>query len=147
MYFGRNLFSSSLIEIDLKGENEKKHSLPPNFQSCCLFMIETGEEGNKGKKIRYGSSVRLMHVAMQRYISATQKIIGDNLSEFKIKMVTTPTPLCYFKITPKLKLRSEGELVFLDDIISLKSVSTNHYLTYSKDEYQKVTKNIQIFYE
>ena len=68
--------------------------------------------------------------------------ISDSIGMFEVSLKKKPTQASFFKIYPSLKMRQEGEIVFLDDTIELQSRSTLHFLNFSKkNNYHLVGKS------
>ena len=84
--------------------------------------------------VRYGTSVKLKHRSTQRYLSTSVNTVGESISKFEIRLKKKGNESSEFMIIPKYKIRTEGEQVFIDDIVCLQSISTGQFLTFSKSE-------------
>ncbi len=51
---------------------------------------------------------------------------------FGILLKKKATQGSFFKIFPSLKMRQEGEIVFLEDTVELQSRATTHFVNFSK---------------
>ena len=120
---------------------------PANFQTSCVFQVETGGSNTKGQISKSGlnpSSVWVCNTIEAQGHSEISDIIHGNgrvrcvtsirdmIGLYEISLKKKPTSASFFKIFPSLKMRQEGEIVFLEDTIELQSRITSHFVNFSK---------------
>lgn len=123
---GDHEIEQKLIAMKQHEEDERKHN-----ESEFLRVAQ--------KNIVYGQVVQLRHKKSQKFLSVTMKEMSELEKDcLKVTLVENGNEGSWFVITPRLKMRSEGEPVVMGDQVLLFSKRNNMFLhitcTTSKSE-------------
>ncbi|KAJ3226355.1 hypothetical protein HK099_005063 [Clydaea vesicula] len=110
----------------------------PNFEELrtnALKEVQANEveyQKVKHKPVLYGHVVRLVNVCANETIAVnTRAISPDNPSVMPSVLQKYPTKHTFFRIMPKLRIRSEGDNIMIGDEVLFQSIKTEGYLNYA----------------
>eukprot|EP00054_Salpingoeca_dolichothecata_P021398 m.136903 g.136903 ORF g.136903 m.136903 type:complete len:2486 (+) comp23973_c0_seq1:94-7551(+) len=83
----------------------------------------------RGKQLMYGQIVQLRHTFSGRFLKAnTSETASLDHSNMKVNLAVDANRDCSFRVMPRYRIRSEGDVVRVNDQIILESVRTGNYL-------------------
>lgn len=118
--------------------------------------MELENEGNinekkrlKGKKLLYGQIVQLRHLFTNKYIHMSTKNTSiTEPSSMSISLVSHVAKQSHFRILPKYKIKSEGDIVQVNDQVVFESIKTaGQYLHYGKQFFTNPSPYRSVAYE
>jgi hypothetical protein len=103
-------------------------TFPSDFQNRCVFQVDFEEVGDEaaGSQVVYGANgngMRLIHMQTQRWVTAMGNTSADPsmfLAQLSKQEKANKQQAKFFAM-PRYKMRSEGELVYFEDILVLQS--------------------------
>ncbi|OAF66980.1 hypothetical protein A3Q56_05306, partial [Intoshia linei] len=131
---------------------EEKVLIEPNnidLQAQLMDLKVSSEAENKdnaneqkrqfNRSLLYGQSIQLLHVFSSKYLASnTTKTSNTELSNINVYLTEHSSKQSIFKIMPRFKVKSEGDLIQVEDQIILESVkSPGQFLHISGNPYNK----------
>ncbi|OAF68200.1 hypothetical protein A3Q56_04067 [Intoshia linei] len=100
---------------------------------------ENEQKRQFNRSLLYGQSIQLFHVFSNKYLASnTTKPSTMELSNMNVYLTEHSSKQSMFKIMPRFKVKSEGDLIHVEDQIILESVkSPGQYLHISGTPYDK----------
>ncbi len=82
-----------------------------------------------GKEVCFGATIQLLHVKSDRFVTIDRKSGASLEKQFlHISLEETGSKSCWFTISPRFKIRGEGQKVFVRDQLILHNAHDNAYL-------------------
>ncbi|KAK0061845.1 inositol 1 4 5-trisphosphate receptor type 2, partial [Biomphalaria pfeifferi] len=113
-----------LTQAKLSAEAEKKDNLAEQTRQ-------------HGKRVRYGEIVQLKHVFTGKFVHmSTTHTSKNDKNNMKISLIEFNAKNAQFRILPRYKVKSEGEVVQLYDQIVFESVKSPGHYFHASEAYQ-----------
>jgi hypothetical protein len=129
-------------------EEEEEQLLQTLLQNEESEKLENASEFQRvaGKDVHYGQTIQLMHAKSSKYVTVTVKEMAELEKDcLRVVLDSDGNEGSWFVVTPRFKVRSEGEPVHIGDQIVLESKRYNLYLHVSihniSDESVKIEVN------
>jgi len=95
------------------------------------------EEDNAGQMVLYGQNVQFIHFGTNNFLAANKhKRAEVDPSALRIELSKAGGKACWFKISPRFKVRSEGEKVHKGDQIVLIHLQTGQFIQLSDKRFE-----------
>lgn len=90
---------------------------------------ETERRRRHGKPVLYGEVIQLYNAHFQKYLAVTGRTCKSDVSRLQVNL--SKDSVGYFKITPRYRIRVDGEPVRLGDTIAIQCLRPEGYLNVS----------------
>eukprot|EP00004_Rigifila_ramosa_P001596 TRINITY_DN1154_c0_g1_i2.p1 TRINITY_DN1154_c0_g1~~TRINITY_DN1154_c0_g1_i2.p1 ORF type:complete len:2503 (+),score=673.94 TRINITY_DN1154_c0_g1_i2:327-7511(+) len=101
--------------------------------------MQLNDERNKerfGARVSYGDVIQLMHVKSGKFLTVLPKVLAELDKEAsRLSLEDGGSTNAWLKIMPRFKLRSEGDNVYLGDLVTLYSLKTSGAIFASTSPY------------